>query len=143
MKYALVNDMIEIFGAEEMSQLTDRGTVGVTLPDSALLQNAIEDAEAEIDAYLVSRYALPLAIIPDNLKRLTCDVARYQLYGAALTEEVEKRYKSAITFLKNVSSGIAALGAQSSGAAPKSDNPVEYFGSGRTFSSERLKDYCD
>jgi phage gp36-like protein len=143
MKYANVSDMIELYGSEELQQLTDRGTANVALPDSSLIQNAIEDAEAEVDAYLVNRYALPLAVIPDNLKRLTCDIARYQLYGAALTEEVEKRYKSAITFLKNVASGIAALGAGSSGSAPKSDNPVVRFGSGRTFSADSLRDYSD
>ncbi|PKL41763.1 MAG: DUF1320 domain-containing protein, partial [Candidatus Riflebacteria bacterium HGW-Riflebacteria-2] len=107
MSYAVVQDMVDRFGAAELIQLTDRSEVPTGTYDSDLIEQALSDAEAEINAYLASRYALPLAEVPETLVRLTCNIARYQLYGSSLTEEVTKRYNDAIAFLKNVSRGDA------------------------------------
>lgn len=144
MKYAIVQDMINRFGEAELIQLTDRADPPAGTYDADLIESALNDAEAEIDAYLASRYALPLTTVPSMLARLTCDIARYQLHGPSLTEEVTKRYSDSVAFLKSVAKGDATLGIdQNSGTAPTVENAPEHFGSGRTFSRCRLRDYCD
>ncbi|HAE40568.1 MAG TPA: DUF1320 domain-containing protein [Candidatus Riflebacteria bacterium] len=141
MSYAVVQDMVDRFGAAELIQLTDRSEVPTGTYDSDLIEQALSDAEAEINAYLASRYALPLAEVPETLVRLTCNIARYQLYGSSLTEEVTKRYNDAIAFLKNVSRGDAVIGVGTTGTAPTVENAPEHFGPDRVFSSDTLKDY--
>lgn len=141
--YAIVQDMADLFGSDELTQLVPKTVDGVLTYDSDLVQKAIDNATAEIDAYLSSRYRLPLSSVPAILKRLTCDVARYQLFGASLTEEVEKRYKNAVSFLKSVSSGTASLGISSDGSEIKPSGSVLGFGSRRVFSAESLREYSD
>ena len=144
MKYAVVQDMINIFGEAEMTQLTDRSEPPAGAYVAETIEQSLNDAEAEIDAYLAARYALPLAVVPDILKRTTCNIARYLLHGPAITDEVTRRYDNSISFLKSVSRGDAALGVDStSGTAPASENLPEHFGSDRTFSRDSLRDYCD
>ncbi|PKL44320.1 MAG: DUF1320 domain-containing protein [Candidatus Riflebacteria bacterium HGW-Riflebacteria-1] len=141
MSYAVVQDMVDRFGAAELIQLTDRSETPTGEYDSELIEQALSDAEAEINAYLASRYALPLAEVPETLVRLTCNIARYQLYGSSLTEEVTKRYNDAIAFLKNVSRGDAVIGVGTTGTAPTVENAPEHFGPDRVFNSDTLKDY--
>ena len=142
MSYATVEDMIKRFGEAELVQLTDRGQTG--LYDELVIKQALDDAKAEIDAYLAGRYALPLAEIPAILSRMACDIARYYLFGASVTEEVSKRYHDAVVFLKSVARGEAVVGvSKSTNAAPTVEHSPEAFGSDRTFTSHTLRDYSD
>ncbi|HNX76101.1 MAG TPA: DUF1320 domain-containing protein [Candidatus Rifleibacterium sp.] len=144
MKYAVVQDMIDRFGAAELTQLTDRADPPAGTYDSDAIEQALNDAEAEIDAYLLARYALPLTTVPTNLTRIACDMARYQLFGPSITDEVTKRYGDAVAFLKSVSRGETVLGIdQTTGTAPTVVNAPEHFGPARTFSRYTLRDYCD
>jgi len=144
MKYALVQDMIDRFGEAELIQLTDRAIPPTGSYVAEIIEENLNDAEAEINAYLANRYALPLAEVPTILKRLTCDVARYHLHGSNLTEEVTQRYKDSVAFLKRISKGDASLGInQDSGTSPTVENVPEYFGAERIFSNDSLRDYSD
>jgi len=141
MSYAVVQDMVDRFGAAELIQLTDRSETPTGEYDSDIIEQALGDAEAEINAYLASRYALPLAEVPTSVARLACDIARYHLYGPSLSPEVTKRYDASIAFLKSVSRGEAVIGVGTTGTAPTVENAPEHFGPDRTFSSDTLKDY--
>jgi len=142
MKYATVQDLIDNFGEAELILLTDRSVPPSGSYDAAIAEKRLNDAEAEVDAYLSTRYALPLETIPNILNRLVCDIARYYLFGAALTDEVSKRYNDAIAFLKNVSTGKASLGInENSGDAPVAENLPDYFSSGRVIDKTVLDDY--
>lgn len=101
--YATRDDLIARFGTE-VEQLESMHPQGNTA-----VQSAIQDATEEIDGYLAGRYDLPLPNIPNNLKRLTCDIARYYLYFQQPTELVEKRYEQAIDYLKMVANNKAHL----------------------------------
>lgn len=142
MKYASIQDLIDRFGEAELVSLTDRSVPPSGSYDTTVAEQSLNDAEAEVDAYLSGRYAMPLASVPNIIVRLVCDIARYHLFGAALTDEVSKRYNDAIAFLKNVSSGKASLGIdEASGESPETDNLPEYFTSGRVFDKATLDDY--
>lgn len=140
--YATVNDMEKLFGKDELTQLVPSEASEESDYSHELVQKALDNAEAEANAYLANRYALPLRPIPSIMLRLTCDIARYQLFGVSLTEEVEKRYKNAISFLKNVSNGTASIGSDSEGNSLRESGSVSGFGCKRAFSAQSLRDYA-
>lgn len=109
MPYVTQQQLIDRFGSEELIQLTDRANAGAI--DTAVLNQAIADAGAEIDGYLAGRYQLPLATAPSILALYCGDIARYRLYDDAARDEVRKRYDDAIEFLKLVAKGTVRLGA--------------------------------
>lgn len=108
MGYATQQDLSDRFGASELAQLTDR-TAGTTI-DVTVVARALSDADAEIDAYLGARYALPLTTVPSVLARVAADIARYRLHEDRATESVRTRYEDAVTFLKRVAAGDVQLG---------------------------------
>lgn len=144
MSYAVIQDMIDRYGEAELIQLTDRAVPPVGAYDADVVEEALSDADAEINAYLAVRYALPLATVPTTLKKLACDIARYNLFGPNLTDEVSLRYKNAASFLKDVSKGTADLGIdQDTGEAPAVENGPDYFADDRVFTKDTLSDYSD
>ena len=116
MAYATVADMIARFGELEVLQLTDRNQEGVI--DKAVAKTALDDATAEIDAYL-GRFKRPFGKIPPLLVRLCCDIARYRLtaaQGVLITEEIRNRYKiDVLDLLRAMDKGEVQLGVDDSG----------------------------
>jgi len=108
MTYATQPDLETRFGAAELLQLADRDGDG--LADPGVVAGALAEAAAEIDAYLVGRYALPLASTPPVLVRLACDLARYRLMADNPLEEARKRYEDARRLLEALAAGRVALG---------------------------------
>ena len=47
--------------------------------------------------------------MPNNLKRIVCEIARYKLYFEEAPEATEVRYRMAIDFLKGVRDGKNSL----------------------------------
>ena len=109
MFYATRTDISTIYGDEFFKDLTPED---VADPDGAIDQ-ALEDASAEIDGYLSARYALPLGNTPKLLRRPCVDIAAYVMANShtRLTDTIEERYKQAVTFLTKISTGKAGLGA--------------------------------
>ena len=118
MSYCTQADLIERFGTAEITQLSDRAGLGTL--DSAVIEGAIADADAEIDGYLSGRYALPLINVPLVMTRIACDIARYWLFGQDTTPLVKDRYDQAISYLGKVAAGTITLGPDATGAEPES-----------------------
>jgi phage gp36-like protein len=116
MPYATQADLEARFGVDELTQLTDRVNAGV--PDTAIVARALTDSDAEIDGYLASRYALPLATVPPVLARIACDIARYRLWEDRASEEVRLRYEDARRLLESIARGQVSLGLPAASAAP-------------------------
>lgn len=108
MTYATQSDLETRFGAAEILQLADRDGSGAV--DTGVVAGALAEADAEINAYLEGRYALPLATVPAILVRLACDIARYRLAADTPLEEVRKRYEDARRMLESLASGRVRLG---------------------------------
>lgn len=101
------------FGVDELIQLTDLYAQGV--PDAERVSAAIAAAERLADGYLAARYTLPLeqALIDgSSLPDKVADIARYHLYDNAPTDQVERAYRDAVAWLKDVAAGRATLGEQ-------------------------------
>ena len=130
MTYATIADLEAAFGAAELTQLT------AGQPHTATLQRALDDAAAEVSAYLATRYTLPLDPVPVLLRNLACDVARYRLWRHAASEEVRTRYEDARRLLEQLAAGKVWLGmpapqtARPSLAAARAGSPP-LFGRGQ------------
>lgn len=117
MAYAAVADMVARFGDLEVIQITDRNQDGMI--DEDVAQVALEDATAEINAYL-GRFKRPFDDVPPILTRLCCDIARYRLTaanGVLITEEIRNRYKiDVLDLLRAIAKGEVQLGVDDAGA---------------------------
>ena len=94
--YATRDDLVNRFGelaVSELESLHNDGLLAVT--------NALSDASEKMNSYLSIRYQTPLNKT-EHLKLVCADIARYLLYMNEPTDEVEARYKEAITWLKDV-----------------------------------------
>ena len=105
--YATEVDLKTRFGAQVIEELKLGREGGADPVD--VVQVALQDAEEEINGYIGSRYSLPLASVPSNLKRIACDIARYRLYTEDPFEHITKLYDDAIAFLKRVQDKKADL----------------------------------
>lgn len=107
MSYATLADLIDRFGDAELSQVADM--IGAGEASQPTVDRALGDADAEIDAALISRYALPIASVPVLLTRIACDLARESLYADMPTKEVSERAKRSRDLLSGIASGKMRL----------------------------------
>ncbi|OUR62055.1 hypothetical protein A9Q74_06295 [Colwellia sp. 39_35_sub15_T18] len=139
MPYCTKQDLIDRFGEDELIDLTDRDNMSVI--DETVLDQAIADGSAEMDGYLGGRYQLPLVTVPPVLKALCCNIARYKLYDEQASEQVTKRYDSAIKFLFSVSKGEISLGVDGSGAKATSTDLADIQSAGSIFARNVSKGF--
>jgi len=112
MSYAQPSDMIARFPNRDLVQISNEDPTQTTV-NTTYLQQYLTDASAEIDAYLESRFSLPLTDPPAILNQLCSTIAMYKmqvLRPLADVEEARKRYDDAIAFLMKVATGELTLG---------------------------------
>lgn len=111
--YATEADLEKRFGKRQLDELKLMYEVDVVEGEEPkpvdVVDVALQDADEEINGYIGSRYTLPLANVPSNLKRIACDIARYRLYSEQPLEHITKLYDDAIAFLKRVQDKKADL----------------------------------
>lgn len=119
------------FGIDEIAQLLDDDRSGTELStESESLTAAVADADAMIDGYLATRYALPLEAVPVMVAGWAADIARYRLWDEQAPEEVRRRYEDAIARLRDLAAGRIDLPPSAGGETV----------AGSAFASEG---YCD
>lgn len=146
MTYASQQDLIDRFGTDKLAQLTDKVNRPATVIDAVTTGKALEDASALIDSYVGKRFDLPLSAVPDILVRFCADIALYYLYGSKAEDDgpVERKYKEALAWLKDVSRGLVQLDDGSGSgdpAAPAGDGGVRMKGNSRPITEETMKGY--
>lgn len=109
MSYCTVQQLEDRYGAEFLTQISDRGQEPAVEPDAVLLARAIADADALIDGYLAARYALPLAATPPLLTALALPVALYKAHAHVASEKVRKDFEDALKVLERIASGVVRL----------------------------------
>mgnify|MGYP006285372115 CR=1 FL=1 len=105
MAYCSRSDLEAAHGALKIEQWSEG--------DTARVDRAIADAEAEVDGYLLSGgYPVPLSPAPDNIRKYTTDLAVYNLLtavgvsGQAEGDQVYiDRAKAARRYLEKVAEG--------------------------------------
>jgi phage gp36-like protein len=121
MPYCTLQNLIDRFGDAELKQLTGGGAA----IDEVVINRAIDDAEAEINSYLLA-YALPLAAVPANFELIACDLVRFYLYKTKVPEVVDTRYKKAIRYLEKVSEGKVKLQPDTAGTVPAVTDSLDF-----------------
>ena len=112
MSYATTQDIINRYSNRDLVQLTNEDPTLTTINTTAL-QQALDDASAEIDGYLGGRFTLPLTEVPQVLSRLASDIAIYRLQSLRPIHDLadaRKRYDDAIAMLSKVAGGEMTLG---------------------------------
>lgn len=85
------------------------------------VEEAIADADAEIDGYLAKRYSVPMSPAPRVLNKFSKDIAVYNLMSRIGIDEQDRdktylnRYNAAIKFLEGVAKGNISIGTGDSG----------------------------
>ena len=136
MSYATPTDIINRYPNRDLVQLTNEDPT-ITTVNTTVLQQALNDASAEIDGYLGGRFTLPLTDPPAVLSRLASDVAIYRLQALRPLHDLadaRRRYDDAIAMLTKVASGELTLGIALDGhetaiahGAEKAEGPVRVF----------------
>lgn len=108
--YATIQDVIDRYGNEQLLLIADRDDDGVV--DTTVVDTALTDASAEIDAYLAVKYTLPFATPPALLVHLCVDIAVYRLSPEfdVATDERRRRFDDALLLLLRLSTGEASFG---------------------------------
>lgn len=112
-----------------------------TLAAIALIERTLQDARQTIDAYVGSRYQLPLTQAPDVLERIACQLARYGLYDDRATDQIKALRDDSIKFLEQIATGRIQLGVTALNAAPASAMVAEVVSGGTVFGRESSKDF--
>ncbi len=144
MSYATPQDLINRYPNRDLVQLSNEDPT-ITTINTTVLQQALDDASAEIDGYLGGRFTLPLTDVPEVLDRLTCDVAIYRLQSLRPIHDLadaRRRYDDALAMLTKVATGEMTLGIGADGhetaIAPGAE---EVEGLRRIFSRKRMRGF--
>jgi phage gp36-like protein len=79
MAYCVIDDIKKQVSVDELVSLTDDESLGTI--NTVHVNRAIDDADAEIDAAIGTRYPLPLDEIPTIIRRISVDLAIYALFS--------------------------------------------------------------
>lgn len=108
--YASVADMVIRFGEDDLVRLSWREGAAEGVINTAVVEQALADATAEINGYIGGRHKLPLSAVPEVLIGHCCSIARYLLNGDRAPEQVTDRYTAVIKYLTAVGKGDLQLG---------------------------------
>ncbi len=144
MSYATPQDIINRYPNRDLVQLTNEDPT-VTTINTTVLQQALDDASAEIDGYLDGRFALPLTDVPQILNRLACDVAIYRLQSLRPIHDLadaRRRYDDALAMLTRVAAGEMTLGVASDGQETSiAQNAERVTGPRRVFTRKTMRGF--
>lgn len=139
MAYCTRANLVDRFSETEIADLLDGNNDGQD--DQQKLPSRVQDAEALINGYLGTQYAVPITgTVPQAIVFIACDIVRYLLWDKRASEEVRNRYNDAVARLKDYSRGIMIL--------PELDKPatnttggVDYYAEERVFTRDSLSGF--
>lgn len=147
MAYCTVTDVREMLKDDALNTII--GDTYIEDPEereaqiTPIINNAIADAEGEIDGYLSKRYPVPLTQVPRSISKLAKDIAVYNLYSRVGIDENDReknylnRYRAAVEFLKLVADGKVDIGVTSNQKVASTGFHVK--SNNRLFSRDSLK----
>ncbi len=139
MTYAVLNDLVERAGEDEILQVADRDNDGAADPD--VIEAALIHADNTANVYVAVRYTLPLTHVPDMLRTWCVSIARYHLHRDGAPDYVVRDYKDAVTALKDLARGLLELPIASGepAPAPAETGRVSVSGPEPVFSADKLE----
>ncbi|MDP2331812.1 MAG: DUF1320 domain-containing protein [Reyranella sp.] len=145
MSYATSDDMIERFDEAQLIKVASIVVDEEDTLDTEKIGRAIAGADAIVDLHLRGRYAVPLATVPPEILGISCDIARYKLYGDATNapEAAKDAYLAAMKMLVSIRDGDAVLDAPAASASDPAATAggVELAGDAPFFTRDSLKGF--
>lgn len=140
MPYCTKVDLLLQISEAVLIQLTDDVDVGVV--DDSVVTGAIGDADDEIDSYCGGRYSVPFVTIPGIIKKISVDIAIYNLYARrkGAPDDRKIRYDAAVRLLRDVSRGLVTLGADAPSPVTTGDT-VAVSGNDRLFTRGNMSGF--
>jgi phage gp36-like protein len=83
--------------------------------DPGVVDKALDDAQAEVDSYLLTRYPVPVSPVPTRLRQVSVAICVYRLLARRGLDEdgpdkvIVRDYNDAIRWLRDVGAGRAAV----------------------------------
>jgi phage gp36-like protein len=140
--YSTQDDILDQLDEAVLIRLTDdEGTGSV---NTARVDQAIADADAEIDGYLGARHPVPLDPVPANIHKYSVDIAVYNLFSRKrdTAPEIRKeRYKAAIRYLEGVAEGKWTLGKDDPEGTPQPADRPDIQSDPRIFSRDTMRGF--
>ena len=109
MPYATKANLIKRFGQQELIDRTDRSDPPLDVIDDAVLQLAMDRADADADDALRSQYSVPVASPPISLLTHVENRARRYLYDDGMPQSVKDGNDEATEWFKSVAKGVIRL----------------------------------
>ena len=126
MPYCTVQDLIAKYGEDAIVRLSDRINKPPTTIDQTIVNEAIADADAEINMYLQTRYKLPLAETPRPILMASVILAYSNLNPKQPKEAPELvQADKQRALLDKLAKGIVTLGLNADDKEPELANTVQ------------------
>lgn len=113
MPYTNLTALKNIVPEADLIALTDDNNTGVV--DTAVLDEAILNADSLIDSFLRVKYELPLTSTPQLVKKVSADLTLFNLYerrnAAKVPEYIQAKKKEAFELLEKLRGGEIAVDA--------------------------------
>lgn len=139
-RYLTADEYVVRFGTAEAVRLTDEAKTGTI--DSAKLESNIGDATDEADAYIGTRYPVPLLAPPRVVKSIVAALAREKLHKTRPTPEVKDAADRARVQLRDIAAGRMTLAITvGPDAVVDGDRSAETSGDGSTSFRDQLADF--
>jgi len=141
MAYSTLSDIQEQLSDDKLVDLT-QDDPAISSIDTSKVDRAIADADEEIESYCAKKYAIPFSTTPDLVRKLSVDIAVYNLYARRgdAPDFRKERYKNAVKLLEKISTGMVTLGVT---PAPSENSSQAAYSStkDRVFSRESMKGF--
>lgn len=121
-RYLTVAELIARLG-DEAEQLAGTGLRDARQVDEELLVAQLVHADGVIDGYVRARYPRPFVVVPEVLKGIAHDIARWRLRGkggqqTAMNDAVQGQYDEAMRLLRDIQAGRHLLDQDGDGYGP-------------------------
>lgn len=142
MPYSTYADLIKVHDEQYLIQLSDDDDDGVA--DADVIDQAIAKADAEINARVSNRYAVPMNPVPALATSLSATLAVSNLYshrGMDKPETVKDDAAAAIKLLDRIGEGKATWGEATEPEADTASLDVRMTSKTRVFDRDSMKGF--
>lgn len=137
----LKEDMLNVIIGDNYIENEDERIQAIT----PIVEQAIADADAEIDGYLAKRYKVPFEKTPQVINKFAKDIALYNMVSRKGVNENDRektyltRYNAAIAFLTKVAEGRISIGVSENNTEDAARIGFSMSNSPRLFSRGNMK----
>lgn len=137
----LKEDMLNVIIGDNYIENEDERIQAIT----PIVEQAIADADAEIDGYLAKRYKVPFEKTPQVINKFAKDIALYNMVSRKGVNENDRektyltRYNAANAFLTKVAEGRISIGVSENNTEDAARIGFSMSNSPRLFSRGNMK----